>query len=539
MFDSNGYSPKDLVFGEDGRSRLIDGIVKISNAVKSTLGPGGNTVLIESPSVTRGITVTKDGVTVARAVDLFDPVENLAVRMMKEAAERTATVAGDGTTTSIILTEALALAGTELLTQGVNRTEVLRHLHALSDNVVASLRRKARKVTERMLVEVATISANNDRQVGKIIADVYKAVGRSGIVTVEKSLTPETYVETTKGLKLKRGWSSNLFINDHKSDTCVFDDVSVMVSDMEITNILQIENVLKPIIAGGRKLLIIAPCSQGVLNTFAANVMKGNMKVCVVAPPSFGYRQHELMHDIAVSVGATYFSEKTGDDLSMISFADLGHANKIIASQDDTVIVKSTLKQNQETIDERVAQLWAAHAAAKKKSDKDFLLERIASLTGGIGVIYVGGNTDLEQKELYDRVEDAVCAVRSALEEGILPGAGKALFEERCVMIPADHTKEQYVASLILSRALERPLMQILENAGIKYDDVYSSAMPDGYGYNVKTGYAGDLFQMGVVDPLKVTRSALQNAVSVASTILSTNAIITMGRSFEISNVAK
>jgi len=361
---------------------------------------------------------------------------------------------------------------------------------------------------------------------------------------VEKSQTHETYAETTKGLKIDRGYLSNMFINDQKKDECVFEDVMVLVCDIEISNILQIENILKPIITEGKKLLIISPCSVNVVNTLAANVVKGNVKVCAIAPPNFGYKQHELMQDIAISVGANYFSEKTGDDLSLINYADLGHAAKVIVSSDKTILLKSNARAKAEQVDERVKQLWAAHAMAKRKADKDFILERIASLTGGIGVIYVGGNTDLEQKELYDRVDDAVCAVRSALEEGILPGAGKALFE-------IDHSKllgefddhERNVAWHIMDAALEAPIKQILKNVGLNFEEVYEFftpegqyRVPDGHGYNVKTGEFGDLIKMGIVDPLKVTRSALQNAVSVASTILSTNAIITMGRSFEISN---
>lgn len=541
MFDNSSYSPKDLFFGEEGRSKLIDGITKMASAVKSTLGPGGNTVLIESPNVTHSITVTKDGVTVAKAIDLFDPVENLAVRMMKEAAERTATNAGDGTTTAIVLTEAIVKeAIAKMDGEQVNRTELLRQIGQVSDYVVTKLKGKTKKVTNSMLIDVATISANNDKEIGRIISEVYKDVGRTGIVTVEKSQSYETYAETTKGLKFDRGYLSNMFINDQKKDECVFEDVMVLVADIEIANILQIENILKPIITENKKLLIVSPCSVNVVNTLAANVVKGNVKICAVAPPSFGYKQHELMQDIAVSVGATYFSEKTGDDLSLINYSDLGHAAKVIVSSDKTIILKSNARANAEAIDERVKQLWSAHAMAKRKADKDFILERIASLTGGIGVIYVGGNTDLEQKELYDRVDDAVCAVRSALEEGILPGAGKALFETNLVEFLGDNpSKEREMAVSIMRKALGSPLRQILENVGLNADTVYAMISADGYGYNVKTGEYGDLVKMGVVDPLKVTRSALQNAVSVATTILSTNAIVTMARSFEISNVKK
>lgn len=529
--NNTAYMPKDLQFGQQGRQKLINGVMKMARAVKSTLGPNGNTVLIESPQHTQGITVTKDGVTVAKAVDLIDPIENLAVKMMKEAAERTATSAGDGTTTAIVLTEKLVLGGLEYIDETHNRTEVLRHLLDISNYVVENLKTKAKEVTNEMLLDVASISANNDKEIGRIISEVYSDVGKNGIVTVEKSQSAETYAETTKGLKFDRGYLSPLFITDQKKDECVFEDVMIMVADMEIANILQLENVLKPIISEGKKLLIISPCNANVVNTLAANVMKGNLKVCAVPPPGFGYKQHELMQDIALSVGATYFSEKTGDDLSIINYGDLGHAARVIVSKDKTVILKSDVKIKQDLIDERVKQLWDANISSTKKADKDFLLERIASLTGGVGVIFVGGQTDLEQKELYDRVDDAVCAVRSALEEGILPGAGKALAE---IQLPENKSdsKEEQVALKIMVDALQAPLSQILENAGLKATDIYSGSEELGYGYNLKTGQKGDLIQMGVIDPLKVTRSALQNAVSVATTILSTNAIITLARTY-------
>jgi chaperonin GroEL len=533
MDSTIGYSPKDLRFGSDGRSKLISGVVKMSRAVKSTLGPSGNTVLIESAEHTHGLTVTKDGVTVAKSIYLMDPVENLAVRMMKEAADKTATSAGDGTTTAIVLTEALVLSGNELMEQGLNRTEVLRSLVEQSEIVVEKLKAKSKKLTGKMIVDVATISANNDKVIGKIIGDVYKGVGKGGIVTVERSQTSETYSEVTKGLNIDRGYLSPMFINDQRKDECVYEDVMVLVADIEISNLLQLENVLKPIITEGKKLLIIAPCNPNVVNTLAANVMKGNLKVCAVPPPSFGYKQHELMHDIAVSVGATYFSEKTGDDLSHVSYADLGRAKKVIVSSDKTIIIKNDIQDNQSIIDERVTQLWASHAMATKKNDKDFLLERIASLTGGIGVIYVGGNTDLEQKELYDRVDDAVCAVRSALEEGILPGAGMAL----AYMVNNTNSdrddKEYEVAQRMLNLALVSPMTQIIENAGLCVNNLYHGREEFGEGVNIKTSEKGDLIVMGVIDPLKVTRSALENAISVAVTILSTNAVITMARTYD------
>ena len=533
----NGFTPKELHFSDEGRTKLINGINKIANAVKSTLGPRGNTVLIESPEHLHGITVTKDGVTVAKSISLMDPVENLAVRMMKEAADRTATSAGDGTTTAIVLAEALVNAGTEIMDDSVNRTEVLRHLVDETKFIAKHLKLKGKKLDQKRLRDVAVISANNDTNIGGIIAEVYESVGKDGVVTVENSKTSSTYYETTKGIKIKRGYASTLFINDQKRDECILEDTHVLVCDTEINNILQIENILKPIIQEGKKLLIIAPTSVNVTNTLAANVVKNGLKICTINPPDFGYRQHELMQDIAVSVGATYFSEKTGDDLSLINFSDLGHCSRVIVNRESTVIVKDDSNdESSEVVAERISQLQDAYKNAKVKADKEFINQRIASLSGGIGVVYVGGNTDLEQKELYDRVDDAVCAVRSALEEGILPGGGLTLYNMHKTYetkMNNEKNSAKKIAHAILSKALKAPLYQILDNAGLDADQVYKECKGAMWGYDVKKDKYGYLMSLGVIDPVKVTRQALQNAVSVAVTILSTNAIVTMARSYD------
>jgi len=533
MNQQQGYSPKDLNFGEIGRNKLKSGITKISEAVKSTLGPRGNTVLIESPQHTSSITVTKDGVTVAKAVDLMDPVENLAVKMMKQAADKTASVAGDGTTTAIVLTEAIVKAGDKFMSDDHNRTEVLRELNRTKDYIVESLQKDSQELSTKKLQDVATLSANNDSFIGELIAKTYSEVGKDGIVTVEKSQSADTYYESTNGLKVDRGYSSELFINNHKKDECIFDDVRILTSDAEISNVLQIEAVLKPIISDGKKLLIIAPCSQNVINTLAANVMKNNLKICVIQPPNFGYKQHELMSDIAVAVGGKYFSEKTGDDLSLINFGDLGYASRVIVGRNSSVIIKDD-NRTTEDVQKRVNELWDAHAITEKKQDKEFVLSRIATLTGGIGVIHVGGDTDIQQKELYDRVDDAVCAVRSALEDGILPGGGVSLLHY------ADYYKNKHsndknknVAYQIMAQALTAPATQILANAGKDVKKIYKHLPPVNHGYDVKKEQNGNLIEMGVVDPTKVTKNALINAMSVATTILSTNAIITMARSYE------
>ena len=503
---------KDLHFEGD---KLVSGIEKLSSAVKSTLGPSGQTVLIESPEHTHGITVTKDGVTVARSVSLVDPVEDLAVRMMKEAADRTASEAGDGTTTSIVLAEALVRGGLSSIGDDANKTDVLRSLRGLTEEVVEELTSRSRRLTKKHLRSVATISSNNDKGIGKIIADVYGDVGKDGIVTVERSQTSETGFKTTHGIRIERGWASPMFINDQSRDECVFEGCKVLVCDSEIGNVLSIEKVLAPIVRDGSKLLIVAPVSGHVLNTLAANVLKKGLKVCVVPPPSFGYRQHELMQDLAVAVGAVYYSEQTGDDLTLMTESDLGWADRIVVGREETILTKGDVD-----VSERVLQLQDAHRLATKRSDKDFIASRIASLTGGVGVIEVGGHTDLEQKELFDRVDDAVCAVKAAMSDGILPGGGVTLHN-----VSRWLEGREGIAASILRDALRAPLNQIMENAGVDYD---YSMVEDGEGYNIKNGEFGDMIDMGIVDPTRVTISALQNAVSVAITILSTRAIITL-----------
>jgi chaperonin GroEL len=291
----------------------------MAKAVKSTLGPQGGTTLIESSNHTRGITVTKDGVTVAKSINFEDRVMDLAVRIMREASERTASIAGDGTTTSIVLAEALCKIGNEL-SEGLSVTEFLRLLSLEADHIEGMLDDKSIEVTDELLYHVAKISSNNDDEMGRVIGDVYKEVGKNGIVTVERSQTHKTYYEVTNGIKIDRGYSSPMFINDQRKDECVMEDVKVLICDGEIGNLLDIEGVLREVINRRDKLLIIAPCSVNVINTMAANVVKNGLRLCNVSPPSFGYRQHELMQDIALSVGATYFSEKTGDDLSLISY---------------------------------------------------------------------------------------------------------------------------------------------------------------------------------------------------------------------------
>ena len=521
-------NPKELSFDQEGRDKLLNGITQISKAVKSTLGPLGKTVLIESPNHRGGITITKDGVTVAKSIDLEDSVENLAITMMKEAADRTATSAGDGTTTAIVLTEAIVKEGMRLIQRNpeINTTELIKDIKSHSDEVIKSLSSSSKKVTGKTLQHVASISANNDSVIGKMIANAYKELGKDGILTVENSKTEKTYYEVTKGIKIDRGYSSKLFINNHRNDECILDDVYVLMTDMEITNILQIENILNPIINQNKKLLVIGNCSQNVTNTLAANVVQNNLKLCNIIPPSFGYKTNELMSDIALAIGAKYFSESQGDNIGMLTMEDLGHADKVIIGQNSTVIMNN--EESSKDAITRIQELKVQKENNNDKKERDFITERIALLSGAVGVIYVGADSDIEQKEKYDRVEDAVCAVKSAIEEGILPGGGVALL--RCAEKLGDGDSNDVMYGALIS-----PLEQILTNAGenIKEirDKICSCAdAPHNFGYDVKNKIFGDMYKMGIIDPAKVTKNALKNAVSVATTILSTNAIVTMKR---------
>ena len=550
------YSPKNLAFNEDARHKLISGITKLADAVKSTLGPMGQTVLIESQNHVGGLTVTKDGVTVAKAIDLIDPIENLAVKIMKQAADKTALDAGDGTTTSIVLAEALIKEIDKTLSApnpysklSINKSEYFKAIVRECEEYVNYLSKSSIRLTKKNLLDVATISANNDKEIGKIIAEAYRKVGKDGVVTVEKSSTEKTYSFVTDGFKLDRGYSSALFINNQERDECIFDDCYVLVCDAEIDNIFQIENVLKGIVKSQKKLLIIAPASANMLNTLAANVVKNKVRVCVVQPPNFGWKSHEQMQDIAVSLGATYFSEKTGDDLSLATMDDLGFAEKVTVGRHTTLIMRDESIDNTE-IDERVEQLHVQLKENKKKSERDFIRQRIASLKGGVGVIYVGGMTDIEQKEKFDRIEDAVCAVRAALEEGILPGGGIALYNYyldylinwKDYKTPGNKTVHTKLAKDTLAKVCAAPIKQIHKNAGIDLDDLekneitalgFTPEVFNKWGYDVKSGMMGDMMKMGIIDPTKVTKSALLNAVSVATTIMSTNAIVTLARAYE------
>lgn len=515
---------KEIHFGNDGQKKLKSGIKKIAGAVKSTLGARGRTVLIESEHHVGGITVTKDGVTVAKAINLYDPTENLAVMMMRQAADKTATIAGDGTTTSIVLAEAIIDASDKHLKDNDNVTEVIRGINDITKRVVSKLEKMSKKVNGRRLYDVATISANNDNELGKMIGDAFSEVS---LVTVENSMNSETRVEIINGMRIERGYTSQYFVTDQKKQECVLDNPYVLICDHEINNISNLEKILAPIVAQGKSLLIIGTLGPNALQTLNVNVYQGKIKACNIIPPSFGYRQKDLLKDLAVALGGTYFSEDTGDDLSIATLSDLGRASKIIVKKDMTVFMHHA--DFKEDIDNHLVELNGMINQTDDQVDREFLRERIANISGGIGVIYVGAQSDIEQKEKRDRIDDAVYAVMAALEEGILPGGGIALLE--CASEYA--FSDDDVASKIMAEALVAPFQQILINAGKNPHEIEMGIFDKGSGYDVKLEKFGDMIKMGIIDPTKVTKNALLNAVSVATTIMSTNAIITNIRADE------
>ncbi len=500
---------KNIEFDKD---RLLSGVDKIAVAVGSTMGAMGRTVLLESENHTGGVTVTKDGVTVARGITLEDPVENLAVTLMKQAAEKTAITAGDGTTTSIVLAYAII---DEFIASG--REAIAPEMRALkrdSEQIIENLKKLAIPVTSESLLHVATISANSDSEIGELVAGVFERVGGSGVVTVERSNSGKTYFEISDGLRISRGWMSPYLINDQKKREACLNNPYILVTDREIQSLQSIEHLLAPVVTNNRSILIIGELSAHALSALNMNVMKGTIKAAAILPPQFGYKKKELMRDIAAATGAKYVSDDVGDDFGLVNILDLGRASKAIVGRESTVLIL----EDTELSKQRVEEIKSTEEPTDE-DEKKFREERIATLNGSVGVVYVGAQTDIEQKEKYDRVEDAVSATKAAIEEGILPGGGYALLSASMDMDEDN----------VMANAVTAPFYTILENAGYDGDHInaiFEEYVKDGKSFNPVTEEFGNMLDMGIADPLKVTRSALENAVSVATTILSTRAII-------------
>ena len=517
-----------ILFNEQAREKLLAGIKTISDSVKSTMGPGGRTVIIDSSNHTRGLIITKDGVTVAKHVYSDDDVENLGIRILREASEQTANEAGDGTTTAIVIAEKMSSLGME--NTGAKTTAVIREINKLSEKAIEFLESKSKRVTKGNLESVATISANGDRSLGRIISNVYKKIGLDGAVSIENSQTEETYAEISKGIKFDRGYYNQLFVNDPISNECRLEDSLILITDIQIDGINQILNLIDYSMKMKKPLLIIAPMGQSAIAICARNFREG-FKLVPVEPPGFGYKQTTMMSDLAVATGAKFISKEEGDNLELVRPEDLGIIKSAKVSKSHTIIESATESDAKTSL---TSDLKTMVAKEKNKRDREFLQTRLSILNGMVGTIFVGASSDVERKEKFDRVDDAVCAVRSALEEGVIPGGGVALLR---AAIYLDNTEkidspEKSIALDIIGKALSSPFDQIMRNAEIleaTIGEFFSGPELDNFnfGINAATGEICDMLDAGIIDPTKVTKNALKNAVSVSTTIMSTATTIT------------
>jgi len=501
---------KDLNFGKTAKDKVIAGVDKLAQAVKSTLGASGKCVIYEDG---RGKPViTKDGVTVAQSVVLFDPVENIGATLIKEAAQNTVKEAGDGTTTATVLAQSLLKEAEKGIKTCRSVREVKSGLKSAADKVNEYLENISVSVEGDMLSSVATISANNDKELGSIIAEAYTKVGKDGVVLMETSETEDTYVELVDGVQLECGLTSTNFVTNTEKHKCELDNPLVLIVSSEIPNIRKIQKILEHVIKKGRALLIVAPVSQQVKSALMMNKVKGNIKVNIIDLPGFGPTKKDATEDLAILTGATVINEELGDDLDLITVDHLGEAE--FASTDDKHTVL-TLEETPE-IEDRIAELVKKIAEEKNGFLKRKLEDRLATLSGSVGIVRVGANSKVELKEKKDRVEDAIYATKAALKEGIVPGGGIALLNA------AKSIKSNSIGEDVLLNAIKSPFKTILDNAGLDVNiDLY-----DGNGIDVVTGESVDMIKHGIIDPVLVTKSALKNAVSVVSTIISADCVI-------------
>ena len=509
---------KEIHFSE-GRDKLISGINKLATAVGSTLGASGRTVVIENDF--GGAHVTKDGVTVAEAVLLSDPVENLGCTMMKQAAKQTASKAGDGTTTSTVLAANIIKEFQEHGQQHSFR-DVRQGMEKFTDYAIKELDKRSVTLTEERLRHVSRISANNDKTLGDFIADAFISAGDNGVVTMETSKTGDTYVDVVDGTQIGSSYTSAHFATDADKEVAELDNPLIFLSSTSIPNVRKIQDILEHAIKNNRSILLIAPLEGQPLTALAMNKVKGNIKVSAAEPPSYGLKRQDLMEDLALLVGATVFDDSLGDSLDAISIDLLGSADKVIQDRDGTVIV---VENKPEAVEDKVKELNTLVDEEKEVFMVNHIKKRLALLCGGVSRIYVGADTDVELKEKQDRVDDAIHAVRAAKKEGILPGGGAAL---RFIGMNNDIDPccaGELAGWQIMAKAVQSPFDKILSNGNLEILEEYNKLVW-GHGVDATDGDPKDMFEAGIIDPTLVTKEALKNAVSVATTILSTDAVI-------------
>lgn len=520
---------KEIVFDMKAREALKQGVDALANAVKVTLGPKGRNVIIEKSF--GAPQVTKDGVTVAKEIELEDGVANMGAQMVKEVASKTADVAGDGTTTATVLAQSIYNTGLKNVTAGANPMDLKRGIDKAVIGIVASLKEQTREIGESndKIEQVATISANNDSVIGKLIADAMGRVKKEGVITIEEAKGIETYVDVVEGMQFDRGYISPYFITDTEKMEAVYENPYILIFDKKISVMKDLLPVLEKAVQAGRPLIIVAEDVEGeALATLVVNRLRGSLKVAAVKAPGFGDRRKEMLEDIAVLTGGVVISEEKGYKLEEADLTYLGEAEKVTITKENTTIVSG--KGKKEEIENRVKQIKAQIETTTSDYDREKLQERLAKLAGGVAVIYVGAVSEVEMKEKKDRFDDALHATRAAIEEGILPGGGVAYIRAiESIESLKGANEDEDTGIAIIKRALEEPMRQIVVNAGLEAS-VIIQKIRDGkgdYGFNARTEVFENLFEVGVIDPTKVTRVALENAASISGMLLTTECVVT------------
>ncbi len=518
--------PKIVTFDVEARNALKRGVDQLANAVKVTLGPKGRNVVIDKKF--GAPTVTKDGVTVAKEIELEDPLENMGAQMVKEVASKTSDIAGDGTTTATVLAQGICREGLKNVTAGANPTSIKRGIEKGVKAVIDELQSMSKPLPgKKEIAQVGSISANNDKEIGDLIADAMEKVGKDGVITVEEAKTTDTYLEVVEGMQFDRGYLSPYFATDQETMEAVLDEALILIHDKKISAMKDLLPILEKVAQMGKPLLIIAEDIEGeALATLVVNKLRGTLRVAAIKAPGFGDRRKAMLEDISILTGGRVVSEETGFKLENATVTDLGAAKRVTIDKDNTTIVEGAGKT--EDIKGRIAQIKKQIETTSSDYDKEKLQERLAKLAGGVAVLNVGAATEVEMKEKKARVEDALHATRAAVEEGIIPGGGVAIIRALPALDKVKVDGDEEIGINILKRVLEEPLRQISENAGLEGSIVIQKVKEgkDGFGFNAASETYEDLYEAGVIDPTKVTRIALENAASVASLLLMTEATI-------------
>jgi chaperonin GroEL len=517
---------KEIIYSDQSRHAILRGVNQLADAVKVTLGPRGRNVVLEKKY--GGPTITKDGVTVAKEIELKDSLENMGAQMVREVASKTSDVAGDGTTTATILAQAIFREGVKAVTAGANPMAIKRGIDKAVEFAVEEVKKLSKPVSGDMIAQVGTISANTDGTIGNIIADAMKKVGKDGVITVEEAKTMTTELQTVEGMRFDRGYLSPYFVTDAERMECVFEDPYILIHEKKISNMKDLLPILEQVARAGKPLLVIAEEMEGeALATLVVNKLRGTISACAVKAPGFGDRRKAMLEDISVLTGGKAIMEETGIKLEGVKLEDLGRAKRVTVDKDNTTIIDGA--GTPKNIEGRIKQLRTQIDETTSDYDREKLQERLAKLAGGVAIIKVGAATETEMKEKKARVEDALHATRAAVEEGIVPGGGVALLRASMALQRLKLDGDEQFGVAIVRRACEEPVRQIVLNCGTEGAVVVEKIKthPDAnFGFNASTEQYEDLVKAGVIDPTKVTRTALQNAASIASLMLTTEAMV-------------